>query len=328
MLEARAGFRIAYGHTSHGSQIVSGMSVLQDLSDLYSYNHEGTGGALSLYDATPPGDLGNPDRTTWATRTRELLNTAGNDRNLIMWSWCGQASTATEADIDTYLDLMAQLEADYPEVDFVYMTGHLDGSGEVGNLNQRNNQIRDFVSANNRILFDFADIESYDPDGRYFLDLGADDACNYDGGNWADEWCADHPGECSSVSCAHSRSLNCDLKGRAFWWMMARLAGGDPVACTEPVAGLRLLKRGGDVDLSWEAASGVLGYNAWYVSQKSLISEARLSGLPAASGVVACSAPAVSVDAWCTDADAVERDAPGVYYYQLRTHCCGVEEGP
>jgi len=25
--------------------------------------------------------------------------------------------------------------------------------------------------------------------------------------------------------CAHSQALNCVLKGRAFWWMMARLAG-------------------------------------------------------------------------------------------------------
>ena len=43
--------------------------------------------------------------------------------------------------------------------------------------------------------------------------------------NWAVEWCAEHPGECSSTSCAHSRSLNCDMKGRAFWWLMARIAG-------------------------------------------------------------------------------------------------------
>ena len=112
------------------------------------------------------------------------------------------------------------------------MTGHLDGTGEKGNLNIRNNQIRNFCKKNNKILFDFADIESYDPDGKYFLDKGADDGCNYteDGvqKNWADEWCNNHPGECPSCSCAHSKSLNCILKGKAFWWMMAKLAGWNP----------------------------------------------------------------------------------------------------
>jgi hypothetical protein len=79
------------------------------------------------------------------------------------------------------------------------------------------------------VLFDFADIESYDPDGIYYRDLDADDACNYSGGNWADEWCAANPGSelCAVCSCAHSRPLNCNLKARAFWWMMARLAGWD-----------------------------------------------------------------------------------------------------
>jgi len=229
--KAKGEFKIAYGHTSHGSQIVSGMQVLMAQSDLYSFNHDGTDGALSFHDRVPSGDLGNPDRTTWAQRTRELLNTPGCDRNMIMWSWCGQANTSEE-NIDLYLNLMNQLEEDYPNVTFVYMTGHLNGTGEGGNLNQRNNQIREFCKQNNKILFDFADIESYDPDGNYFLDKNADDGCNYDSdgngsldANWADEWCTSHPGECPSCSCAHSKPLNCYMKGKAFWWMMARLAG-------------------------------------------------------------------------------------------------------
>ena len=80
-----------------------------------------------------------------------------------------------------------------------------------------------------RHLFDFADLESYDPDGNYYLDRGCNDNCDYVGGNWAVEWCAAHPGHdlCVSCDCAHSQSLNCNVKARAFWWMMARLAGWD-----------------------------------------------------------------------------------------------------
>ena len=230
--QAKKDLRVAYGHTSHGSQPITGMAVLQaDPSNggLYDFVRGGEtiSGALSIADSTPSGDLGNPDRVTWEQRTRDYLNSTGSDRNVMIWSWCGQASSATEADIQTYLDLMSGLERDFPHVTFVYMTGHLDGSGVDGNLNQRNEQIRQHCRDNDRVLFDFADIESYDPDGAYFLDRGADDGCVYQGGNWAQEWCAANPSDalCTACSCAHSEPLNCNLKARAFWWMMARLAG-------------------------------------------------------------------------------------------------------
>jgi hypothetical protein len=117
---------------------------------------------------------------------------------------------------------MSQLEQDYPQVTFVYMTGHTDGSGIDGNLNQRNNQIRDYCRKNGKVLFDFADIESWDPDGNYYPDTSDDCA-------WCSNWCASHT--CPTCSdCAHSHCFNCYLKGKAFWWMMARLAGWTPGA--------------------------------------------------------------------------------------------------
>ena len=44
-------------------------------------------------------------------------------------------SDNTEAGIDTYLHTMSQLELEYPDVTFVNMTGHLDGTGVNGTLN-------------------------------------------------------------------------------------------------------------------------------------------------------------------------------------------------
>ena len=246
--QAKTSLHIAYGHTSHGSQLTTGMAGLaQWKGTLYSWNNGGSGGALDIRDYYGnfgnlgiANDLGadingNLDYTAWARATRAYLP-LHPEINVVIWSWCYQAA-GSAAQIQLYLDQMDQLEKDFPGVKFVYMTGHVDGEPPTGNewqipLTLRNRQIRDYCAANNKILYDFADIESYDPDGDYFGDKLVNDACDYDSNgdgtrdsNWAVIWQNAHPGLWYQCEAAHTQPLNANLKAYAAWWLWARLAG-------------------------------------------------------------------------------------------------------
>lgn len=233
---AKSNLIVAYGHTSHGSQLTTGLAGLITFKGiLYNVNGTGADGALELRDSPFIGadDLGNPDLTAWEQATRNYLSTYP-ETNVIMWSWCGQLGSMNAQETNLYLSQMAGLETDYPNVHFVYMTGHLNGSGLEGDLHKNNEQIRSFCLTNNKILYDFADIETYNPDGDYFGDMYPNDNCDYDSdgdyiydSNWAIEWQNAHPGEWYNCESAHSQPLNANLKAYATWWLWARIAGWD-----------------------------------------------------------------------------------------------------
>ncbi len=251
---AKKSLHIGYEHTSHGSQLTYSMTHLVNFmnngglgmnmpSNLYAWNKGGINEALDLDDGgIAPGSRDLGYYPLWYDSTTNFLETEANSNcNVIIWSWCGQVPDkyANNTLVSEYLNPMADLENKYPDVTFVYMTGHADHSRHV-DLTAGNQIIREFCVNSNRVLYDFYDIESYDPDG-IFYEFPNDDCRYYSDatgniilGNWGDHWQTTHVEGVEwyemSPAPAHTRSINGNMKAYAAWALWVSIA-----AVPEPI---------------------------------------------------------------------------------------------
>jgi hypothetical protein len=246
--QAKSNLHIWFEHTSHGSQLLYGMNKLDAFM-----------GGKNIYcnlDLVSPGtcDL-YACQDTWVQTTKDYLDNLDNANcNVIMWSWCALGS---EANTDPgYCTKMESLIAEYGTngskilsgartvpVQFVFMTGHVNNDN--GETKQINDFIRNYCIKNKRILYDFADIESWNPDNVSFVDKNVRADCSYDKddgtlGNWAEEWIIgkvemngpddtqhneSNGGQWFDCVSPHTHALNANLKAFAAWYLFARLAG-------------------------------------------------------------------------------------------------------
>jgi hypothetical protein len=196
----------------------------------------GWDGAEGYWDAAPTYD-------SW-DYTKQNNLASGGLFDASSFGWCNELQSSDyTADALRYVQRMADFESD-PQLAalgerFIYQSG----PGYADAL-ASNEIIRAGACEKGKILFDYADIETHDPDGVGYP--GVEGCLYWPGGvNWCKDWCQRNArgetvapaGYCnldiwSTSACAHSDTdaegydrLICKMKAQALWWTMARVAG-------------------------------------------------------------------------------------------------------
>ncbi|MGV9169169.1 MAG: hypothetical protein ACOC38_04420 [Promethearchaeia archaeon] len=217
--------KVHYAHTSHGGQITTGLQRIESANATFD-SAIGSGilpieeSALFLLDGNPPDSYITPDLyCSTANGLSITQNTLDNNPTLTVsiWSCCTQLNYYSSSEVQTYLDAMNSLESDNPDVAFIYMTGNAQSSGSDGYTRWQNNGlIREYCAENDKVLFDFADLDywyegehstyEYENDGETF-DVPVEHKA-FDGNE-----------------AGHRTYSSCEQEGKDFWWLMTRLAG-------------------------------------------------------------------------------------------------------
>ncbi|NWF54176.1 MAG: hypothetical protein HXY45_05215 [Syntrophaceae bacterium] len=227
--QARRNIKVYYGHKSHGGQITYGLEFINaQLGSKYSvalhwnslpvqadtlciYNRDDTLDPEDFFPTVPAVLNGNPSM------------------NVVMYGWCSQPEGYDWQDLlNRYIQQVETLQQQYPHVTFVYLTGHAQDEDCWGcNRHRFNEALRSYCRQNNKVLFDFGDLDAwYNGELNTYPSPGDCDCAgqniprehpHWGGGNW-------------NNPCGHTTNESCINKGKAAWWLFARIAGWNPEA--------------------------------------------------------------------------------------------------
>lgn len=214
-----------YAHRSHGAQITTGAESLEAGNPLYGFETgyleiPDTTNVIRVWDGMSDSDLVEADGY-WATAAgledvRTILTNNPSIR-YTSWAWSFEISSQTEDSINRYLTAMSNLEQEFPDVTFIYMTGTAQDEYQGANRTARNQQIRDYTQQNGRILYDFEDLDAwYNGDHNVKVIDGVEVPLEHPSWAASDE---------NGYNYTHTTQESCENKARAFWVMLAGLEG-------------------------------------------------------------------------------------------------------
>jgi len=220
-----------YAHTSHGGQLCVGADRIESDNSFYAYESGWcelpvVANTFCVFDGQEGGDDYIYPEMYWAetdgmNMTRDVLN-HNPSIHYSAFAWCGQLYDETPAYVNAYLDSMTQLESEFPGVTFIYFTSHAqyDGDDYGANRFHNNELIRNYCTVNNKVLFDFGDIDCwwYNP---------VSEEWEFSSYEYDFETIPIEHSHYGIDEAAHTSYENCEHKGIAWWWMMARLCGWD-----------------------------------------------------------------------------------------------------
>jgi hypothetical protein len=208
-LPPAANLRLLVRHASVGENITAGLDALQSQNAKYDRSRW-------IFESR-----GNPG---WQEKVDDLVRETAAQAasfDVLTMKFC---YIDTDADFAYYRDKMEWLESTYPAKRFVWWTMPITTTGDA-DRESFNDQVRTYAKANGKVLFDIADVEAYNAAGQKRTDGGYE-------AMW-DEWTSDG---------GHLSDAGAQRVASAFWWLMARVGGWDPVGVQvtsiSPVSGL------------------------------------------------------------------------------------------
>jgi hypothetical protein len=192
-LDSARALRMSLDHASVGGNILGGMNALQT-SDATRYTFSN----WHWRNRGNPGWQAKVDQfVTWVSSQQS------NDVFQMKLCYIDEGASFTY-----YRDKMQFLESTYPTKRFIWWTMPICTSGSDNSLRQTfNNLVRTYCAANNKPLFDIADIESHDSSGSTVKSEGFE--------AMAAEWSSDG---------GHLNAAGAARMAKAMWWIMVQLA--------------------------------------------------------------------------------------------------------